>query len=59
MGQLRTLLENETGLMRIRNIGQKSMTEIKRVFFEECYARLQPCKKAHYLQEVLDAQVKM
>ena len=44
----------EDGLLNIRNIGQKSIKEIKQLFFEECYARLLPYEKAYYWQEVLD-----
>lgn len=58
-GQLRDRLEIENGLINIRNIGQKSLKEIKRLFFEECYTRLQPYEKAHYWQEVLDRTEKM
>ena len=53
-GQLRDLLAIENGLSNIRNIGQKSVKEIKQVFFEDCYARLLPHEKAQYCQEVLD-----
>ena len=51
---LRERLEIENGLINIRNIGQKSLKEIKQLFFVECYARLLPYEKAHYWQEVLD-----
>ena len=44
----------ENGLINIRNIGQKSLKEIKQLFFEDCYARLLPYEKAHYWQEILD-----
>lgn len=53
-GRLKEILEIENGLLNIRNIGQKSIKEIKQLFFEECYARLLPYEKAHYWQEVLD-----
>ena len=53
-GQLKDRLEVENGLINIRNIGQKSIREIKQLFFEECYLRLLPYEKAHYWQEVLD-----
>ena len=55
-GSLREILEVENGLSNIRNIGLKSIREIKRLFFEECYARLLPYEKARYWQEVLDSQ---
>ena len=54
-GTLKEILAVENGLLNIRNIGQKSIKEIKQLFFEECYARLLPYEKAHYWQEVLDA----
>ena len=53
-GQLKDRLEIENGLISIRNIGQKSLKEIKQLFFEEYYQRLLPYEKAHYWQEVLD-----
>ena len=53
-GQLKDRLEIENGLISIRNIGQKSLKEIKQLLFEECYQRLLPYEKAHYWQEVLD-----
>ena len=51
---LKEVLAIENGLLNIRNIGQKSIKEIKQLFFEECYLRLLPYEKAHYWQEVLD-----
>lgn len=53
-GKLHNLLEMENGLLNVRNIGQKSMKEIKRVFFEACYSRLLPYEKAQYWQDVID-----
>lgn len=53
-GKLQELLKTENGLFNVRNIGQKSVREIKRVFFEDCYSRLLPYEKAQYWQEVLD-----
>ena len=53
-GRLKELLGVENGLANIRNIGQKSIKEIKQQFFEECYARLLPYEKAQYWQLVLD-----
>ena len=52
--QLYERMQMENGLINIRNIGQKSLKEIKQLFFEECYQRLLPYEKAHYWQEVLD-----
>ena len=54
LGQLKERLEIENGLINIRNIGQKSLKEIKQLFFEECYQRLLSYEKAQYWQEVLD-----
>ena len=53
---LKEVLAIESGLLNIRNIGQKSIKEIKQLFFEECYARLHPYEKAQYWQELLDIQ---
>ena len=55
-GALREILAVENGLQSIRNIGQKSIREIKQLFFKECYARLHPYEKARYWQELLDKQ---
>ena len=55
-GRLRALLAMENGILSVRNLGQKSAKEIKRIFFEECYSRLMPYEKAQYWQEVLDFQ---
>ena len=52
--QLYDRMQTENGLINIRNIGQKSIKEIKQLFFKECYQRLLPYEKAHYWQEVLD-----
>lgn len=53
-GQLKDRLEIENGLINIRNIGQKSLKEIKQAFFEECYTRLLPYEKAKYWQDIID-----
>ena len=53
---LREVLAVENGLLNIRNIGQKSIKEIKQLFFEECYTRLLPYERAQYWQELLDIQ---
>lgn len=52
---LKEVLGTENGLSHIRNIGTKSIKEIKQFFFEECYTRLLPYEKAQYWQEVLDS----
>ena len=53
-GHLRDLLAMESGILSVRNLGQKSAKEIKHLFFEECYARMFPYEKAQYWQEVID-----
>ena len=53
---LKEILTTEKGLQNIRNIGQKSIKEIKHLFFEECYIRLLPYERAQYWQELLDFQ---
>lgn len=55
---LKEILEMEEGLSHIRNIGVKSIREIKEQFFTECYVRLLPYEKAQYWQEVLDTMGK-
>ena len=52
--QLHDRMQKENGLISIRNIGQKSLKEIKQIFFVECYTRLLPYEKAQYWQELLD-----
>ena len=52
--QLHNRMQDKNGLINIRNIGQKSLKEIKQIFFEECYQRLLPYEKAQYWQELLD-----
>ena len=54
--QLYERMQMENGLINIRNIGQKSLKEIKQLFFLECYARLLPYERAKHWQDVLDAQ---
>ena len=53
-GQLKARMCEDNGLINIRNIGQKSLKEIKQLFFEECYMRLLPYERAQYWQEILD-----
>ena len=55
-GQLKERLEIENSLTNIRNIGQKSIREIKQLFFEECYNRLLHYERARYWQDVLNTQ---
>ena len=53
-GMLNALLEADTGILSVRNLGQKSAKEIQEIFTEECYLRLFPYEKARYWQDVLD-----
>ena len=46
LGKLRETLDIENGLSNIRNIGTKSIKEIKQQFFETCYEKLLPYEKA-------------
>ena len=52
--QLYDRMQAENGLINIRNIGQKSLKEIKKLFFEDCYMRLLPHEKAQYWQEIIE-----
>ena len=54
-GKLKEVLATENGLFNIRNIGQKSVSEIKRLFLTECYQRMLPYEKAKYWQDFLDS----
>ena len=53
-GRVRELLASESGILSVRNLGQKSAQEITQLFFTECYARLLPYEQASYWQKVLD-----
>ena len=53
-GRVKALLEQENGILSVRNLGQKSAKEIELLFYEDCYARLTPYERALYWQEVLD-----
>ena len=52
--QLYDRMQTENGLISIRNIGQKSLKEIKQLFFKDCYLRLLPYEKAQYWQEIIE-----
>ena len=54
--QLYNRMKTKSGLMNIRNIGQKSLKEIKCLFFEECYTKLLPYERARYWQDILDSK---
>ena len=53
-GRVKALLEQENGILSVRNLGQKSAKEITQLFFAECYARLTPYERAQYWQEILN-----
>ena len=53
-GKLDAVLRGEE-LANIRNIGAKSVQEIRDAFLAECYDRLLPYEKAEFWQAVLDA----
>lgn len=53
-GRLNQLIQSETGIMSVRNLGAKSVKEIRDAFVAECYSRLMPYEKAEFWQEVLD-----
>ena len=56
--QLYDRMQTENGLISIRNIGQKSLKEIKQLFWGECYQRLLPYEKAQYWQDAIDNHLK-
>lgn len=53
-GKLTSGIEQEGGLFKIRNLGQKSEKEIRIAYIEECYQRMLPYEKAEYWQSFLD-----
>lgn len=53
-GKLAVGMEQEGGLFKIRNLGQKSEKEIRMAYIEECYQRMLPYEKAEYWQSFLD-----
>ena len=54
-GQLKEITDSEPGLLAIRNLGMKSVLEIRAAFLGECYHRLLPCEKAEFWQNVCEA----
>lgn len=54
--QLKETMEIENGLSNIRNIGFKSIKEIKQQFFETCYEKLLPYEKAQYWQNIIESK---
>lgn len=50
-------MKADGGLSTIRNLGIKSVKEIRETFIVDCYTRLLPYEKAEFWQEVLDANV--
>lgn len=55
-GKVRELLFRENGLRSVRNLGEKSEKEIRRLFFEECYSKMTLVERALYWQKVLDGR---
>lgn len=53
-GKLAAGMEQDGGLFKIRNLGQKSEKEIRVAYIEECYQRMLPYEKAEYWQSFLD-----
>lgn len=53
LGMLAKYMEQDDGLIPIRNLGLKSQAEIKQRFFEYCYAMLSKGEKGQFWQEVL------
>jgi len=53
-GSLKMLLELETGLKGIRNLGTKSEKEIKQGFLTTCYSLLSKGEKLEFWQRILD-----
>lgn len=54
LGRLKALMETERGIAGIRNLGLKSVREIKLAFLESCYQRLSNAEKAYYWQRLSD-----
>ena len=54
-GKLNTLMMSEGGILSIRNLGAKSVKEIRTAFIAECYSRLIPYEKAEFWQTVIDS----
>lgn len=52
--KLNQLIQTERGIASVRNLGEKSVKEIRNAFLMECYARLLPYEKAEFWQEVLE-----
>ena len=53
-GKLMELMDRETGLRGIRNLGAKSEKEINIAFVSACYHQLNSTEKAVFWQKVLD-----
>ena len=53
-GKVKEIMEQENGLLTIRNLGVKSEKEIKLCFFNCCYSLLNEYEKAEWWQEVID-----
>ena len=53
-GKLAQLMRTENGIASVRNLGTKSVKEIRDAFLMECYTRLLPYEKAEFWQAVLE-----
>ena len=54
-GQLQAWLVAGNTIRSIRNLGEKSVKEIKKNFFELCYAQLSGNEQMRYWQKVMDS----
>ena len=52
-GQLQAASDREPGLFAIRNLGRKSVLEIRSTFLYECYCRLLPYEKGEFWEKLL------
>lgn len=57
LGLLARRMDQDDGLLAIRNLGLKSQAEIKQNFFEHCYSMLSKGEKGQFWQEVLNMNV--
>jgi len=53
-GKVKALMEQENGLLTVRNLGTKSEKEIKLCFFNSCYSLPNEYEKAAWWQDVID-----
>ena len=53
VGRVLEQMAYEGGLMRLRNLGAKSVAEIRRVVLTECYARMTEDERGLFWEEIL------